>query len=82
MANQNPNVSTNLIPPMPVMSPMIDKNGMITMAWNSFFQALITRLGGLSASTNAEINAQLSALQTGAATSSTSILDLNQGTTL
>ena len=39
-------MTATLVPAPPVHLPMVDKDGMVTPAWRSWFQAMHTRSGG------------------------------------
>lgn len=42
-------------PPPPILSPIVDKNGVITFAWSQFFTQLFQRIGQGSALSNIEL---------------------------
>lgn len=65
------------ITPVPVKIPMIDRSGLLSMTWENWFRQLFARIGGSVALTNAELEADISALQTTSASHTTSIATIN-----
>lgn len=42
--------------PLPIQSPMIDNNGMVSMPWAGFFRQVLYRIGGFVAPTNLQLS--------------------------
>lgn len=82
MANPNPNLSPSLVPPVPIFTSMVDAKGLVSNPWSQFFQKLLDRLGGISATTNATILADISVLQANVANLQAFTGDLGQGRAL
>lgn len=53
----------NALPPIPIKSPMVDKNGAITFVWSAYHRELFERVGGVSGASNSQILGLISSLQ-------------------
>lgn len=48
----------NALPPIPIRTPMVDQNGMISPAWLALVREIYNRVGGSVSSSNATLATQ------------------------
>jgi hypothetical protein len=74
---------SNKLPMIPLASPMIDANGVITQSWAALIREMYKRIGGSSAETIADIAATVDAQNAKITTFTSSVFsgldDLGQG---
>ena len=72
----------NSLPPLPLKTPLTDKNGFLSPAWAGFFVELFNRVGGNIAPSNSEINTSTTTIQSQITALQTKDNDFGQGPNL
>lgn len=72
----------NTLPPTPYNSPIADNRGLITVAWQGFFKELFIRVGGTSGTSNSQLLALITNLQTDITALQTADSGFSQGRAL
>lgn len=70
------------IPPIPLMSPIADSRGIVTLGWASYFRDLLARVGGTSGTGTSELASQAEALQKQITALQSNVNDFGQGRAL
>ena len=69
----------NPLPPIPLKTPIADDNGLPTGPWTAWFRELFSRVGGTNASSNSQLFALISTIQTNISSLQTEVEGLKQG---
>lgn len=64
------------LPPVPHKAPMTDQNGVASPVWSDWFKKVFVRAGGHSASTNLELDSDVTAINTSISTINSTITAL------
>jgi hypothetical protein len=66
-------------PPVPYKQPVLKRDGFLNEVWAKWFQLLFTRVGGVQAPSNSDVERSIKSLETRATNLESSVNDLNQG---